>query len=182
MTSNSLPDAGQPASAGPARGWRGALAGLVGAACAGLLYTHIPEDEGMVQRGYLDISGVPTKCAGDTKNVVVGRNYSKAECDESLGRALYDHAAPMLVCIPTLRTGPGETRPYETYAIVSLAYNVGVDAACRSTAARHFRARRWREGCLALRRWVYDNGRRIRGLELRRDREIQRCLWGSAAA
>ncbi len=181
MTIDRAPEAGQPAPTDQTRPWRAALAGLVGAACAGLLYTHIPEDEGMVHRGYLDISGVPTKCAGDTRNVVVGRTYSKAECEESLGRALYDHAAPVLACIPTLRTGPGETRPYETYAIVSLAYNVGVDAACRSTAARHFRARRWREGCRALRRWVYDNGRRIRGLELRRDREIQRCLWGSAA-
>ena len=114
MTLDREPDAGQPAPTDQTRPWRAALAGLVGAACAGLLYTHIPEDEGMVHRGYLDISGVPTKCAGDTRNVVVGRTYSKAECEESLGRALYDHAAPVLACIPTLRTGPGETRPYET--------------------------------------------------------------------
>ena len=163
----------------PPSGRRAALVALVGAACAGLLYAHIPEDEGMVLKGYRDLNGVPTKCAGDTRDVVVGRTYSETECVESLGRALHDHAAPMLACIPTLRTGPGAVRPYETYAIVSLAYNVGVRQACNSTAARHFRARRWREGCLALRRFVYDNGRRVRGLALRREREVQRCLRGS---
>ena len=169
-----------PRISAPPTGRRAALVALVGAACAGLLYAHIPEDEGMVLKGYRDISGVPTKCAGDTSDVVVGRTYSEAECAESLGRALHDHAAPMLACIPTLRTGPGEVRPHETYAIVSLAYNVGVRRACSSTAARHFRARRWREGCLALGRFVYDNGRRIRGLALRREREIALCLRGTA--
>lgn len=165
----------------PPAGRRAALVALVGAACAGLLYAHIPEDEGMVLVGYRDLAGIPTKCAGDTSDVVVGRRYSRAECEESLGRALHDHAAPMLACIPTLRSGEGRVRPYETYAIVSLAYNVGTRAACSSTAARHFRARRWREGCLALRRWVHVKGRRVRGLVLRREREIARCLRGSAA-
>jgi GH24 family phage-related lysozyme (muramidase) len=67
-------------------------------------------------------------------------------------------------------------------AAISLAYNIGTDAFCRSTAARHFRAGDWRGGCDALTAWnkARVNGRLVpvRGLTRRRRHEREICLRG----
>lgn len=162
----------QPASG---NGKRAGLAAVIGTVAAGLLYVSIPEDEGTRYKAYRDIVGVWTICQGDTKNVTPGQVATKAECQERLERQLIAHAEPVMRCTPRLAE---EGRDYQRAAAVSLAYNVGVGAYCRSSVDRHFDAGRWRQGCDALMMWNKAGGREIRGLTLRRQREREVCLRG----
>ncbi len=70
--------------------------------------------------GYLGPIGIPTKCMGDTTNVLIGHRCTKAECQASLETQLVVHAAPMLACVP------GRTN--QLAAATSFAYNVGKGA------------------------------------------------------
>jgi len=157
----------------------GGLAAIVGTLAAGVLYVSIPSDEGMVYVGYLDIARVPTKCAGDTGDVVVGKRYTREECRESLDRQLIAHAKPVMECVPQLKA---KGRDYQRAASVSLAYNIGVRAFCNSSVARHFRAGNWQAACDAFLLWdkARVNGvlRPVKGLTLRRERERRLCLTG----
>lgn len=168
--------AAKPGLAGPQKG---ALAVLVGTLAAGILGVMVPREEGMEYVGYLDIAGIPTACAGDTKNVRVGQRYSLEECRTRLERQLVSHAKGALECVPTLRA---EARDYQRAAVVSFAYNVGVGGFCRSTAARKFRAKDWKGGCDALLPWdkARVNGvlRPVKGLTARRQREWALCRTG----
>jgi lysozyme len=121
---------------------------------------------------------VPTVCWGDTSDVERGRVHSRAECERRLERQALAHTAPVLRCVPQLhgREGP-------LIASASLAYNIGPNAFCRSTAARRFRAGDWRRGCDAFLAWdkARVNGRllRLRGLANRRHAERAICLRGA---
>lgn len=149
------------------------VAAVVGAPTALLLFASIPHDEGVVYRGYRDPVGIATKCMGDTRDVVVGRRYSVAECELSMADALINHSKPVLACVPSLR---GRTN--QLAASVSWAYNVGTGAFCRSVAAKRFNAGDWRGGCMALSKPVTARGIVLRGLVLRRQREVSLCLKG----
>jgi lysozyme len=61
---------------------------------------------------------------------------------------------------------------------VSLAYNIGTGAYCRSSVDRQFDAGNWRAGCDAMLKWNKAGGREIRGLTQRRQRERAICLRG----
>lgn len=97
--------------------------------------------------------------------------------DDPAGRRrdVHHYAAGVIACVPALY-GRGQ----QAAAAVSLAYNIGVGGFCRSTAARHFRAGRWREGCNAFLMWNRAGGRVVRGLTLRRQRERDLCVVGLA--
>ena len=153
------------------------LAGIVGVTAAALLFVTIPKDEGTSLKAYRDIVGVWTICQGDTNNVRPGYIATAEECRERLERQLILHAEPVMRCTPRLRESG---RDYQRAAAVSLAYNIGVNAYCRSTVDRRFDAGNWRGGCDAFLMWNKAGGRVIRGLDLRRRREREICLRGLA--
>lgn len=146
------------------------LAGIVGVAAAALLYVTVPAHEGEVLRGYIDPVGVATKCYGDTNDVVVGRTYSRDECLQSLEGQLIAHASAVLTCTPALKD-----HPHQLAAAVSLAYNIGVDAYCKSTVARRFNAGDFSGACLAFGMWTKAKGRELPGLVRRRADERRLC-------
>lgn len=155
---------------------RRTIVAVVGAAAAALILSVTPVWEGNRPVGYLDIAGVPTKCFGDTRDVVVGRRYSDAECRESLDRALVEHAQPVVDCLPEI-----VGNPYILAAAVDTAYNAGAGALCRSTAALYWRQGMLREGCEALRGWraTINGGKTtVRGLVNRRNAVADLCLQG----
>lgn len=152
------------------------IASVVGAAAATLILATTPKWEGNRPVGYVDIAGVPTKCYGDTRDVVVGHRYTDAECRESLNAALVDHALPVMDCLPEIADNP-----YILAAAVDSAYNAGPYALCRSQAADLWRQGKWREGCEALRGWrvtIHKGKTRVRGLVNRRDAVADLCLRG----
>jgi lysozyme len=181
-----------------------ALVGVVGVVAAAQLFTSIPADEsgraveakvvaptyeqleGNVDseqiilehkagprhlKAYRDIVGVWTACDG-IAYVEAGATFTPEQCDAMLEAALVKHAAGVLKCTPRLKE-PG--RDYQRAAAVSLAYNVGVGAYCRSTVDRLFDAGEWRGGCRAFAMWNKAGGRVVQGLVNRRARERETC-------
>lgn len=153
------------------------IAGVVGAAAASILLVIVPNFEGTIFKGYRDPIGIATKCSGDTKDVVVGQVYTKAQCEESLENGLISHAEPVLKCTPVLKG-----RTYQLAAAVSWAYNIGTGAYCSSTTARRFNAGDFRGACRAMNesdsgrpQWVYADGKMMAGLVKRRAAERALC-------
>jgi lysozyme len=174
---------------------RKTLAGVVGAIAAALLLTGIPREESgrtvavsidaagsatvkhvsgpLYLKAYLDLVRVPTACDGITKGVKFGHRYTEAQCAVMLEDELVLHAEGLRRCAPQLWE-PGRDR--QRAAAVSWTYNVGIGAACGSTAVKRFRARQWAAGCDAITMWNKAGGRVVRGLVLRRARERDLCL------
>lgn len=146
-----------------------ALAGsLLGAALA-LATPLIMQWEGKRNDPYRDIVGVLTVCHGETQAPM--RRYSDAECAAMLAtRVEADYARPILACVPAFAG-----HPHAYAASISLAYNIGVAAFCRSSVARAFRAGDWTGGCDAFLRWNRAGGREVRGLTRRRAAERRLC-------
>ncbi|MDR1685213.1 MAG: lysozyme [Desulfovibrio sp.] len=147
-----------------------ALIAVVGAFAADILVTTVPEHEGEVLKGYLDPVGIPTKCYGDTYDVVVGQKYTPEECLRSLEKQLIAHAKPVLACVPEL-----EGHPEQLAASVSLAYNIGTSAFCKSSIARNFRAGNWYSACAGFSAWNKAGGKILKGLVRRRADERAIC-------
>lgn len=154
---------------------KGALVALLGVTAAAGLLVSIPEDEGTRYTAYRDVVGIWTICQGDTKNVAPGMVETKSGCQRRLEQQLLAHAKPVMACTPRLRE---DGRDYQRWAAVSLAYNIGTGAYCRSSIDRNFDAGNWRAGCDAFLKWNKAGGREVRGLTLRRQRERAICLKG----
>lgn len=124
--------------------------------------------EGRSLRAYLDTVAKPpvwTICDGDTKGVRPGMVETAAGCDRRLAsRIVRDYRARLVACVPNWPAAPLSWRAMMT----SLAWNIGVDAACRSTAARLGRAGRWLESCMAATAFNRAGGRMVVGLANRR--------------
>lgn len=124
--------------------------------------------EGRSLRAYLDTVAKPpvwTICDGDTKGVRPGMVETAAGCDRRLAsRIVRDYRARLVACVPNWPAAPLGWRAMMT----SLAWNIGVDAACRSTAARLGRAGRWLESCTAATAFNRAGGRMVVGLANRR--------------
>lgn len=170
---NPIQPMNDPKAESSARGKAVGLTGLIGTVAAGILYVTIPEDEGTRYKAYRDVVGALTICQGDTSNVRPGMVETPAGCRARLERQLIAHAKPVMECAPSLK---GAGRDYQRAAAVSLAYNVGTGAFCKSTVARRFNAQNWTGGCDALLMWNKAGGKVWRGLTLRRERERQVCL------
>ncbi|WP_080429853.1 lysozyme [Burkholderia ubonensis] len=157
-----------------------ALIAVVGVVASGILTAAVQKFEGVKLVGYRDPVGIPTKCVGDTRGVIVGKSYSEAECLESLEKHLMAHASVVLRCTPGLKQ-----HPYQLAAAVSFADNIGPTAYCSSTTARRFNAGDWRGACRAMNesdsgrpQWVTARGRMLRGLVKRRAEERSICEQG----
>lgn len=159
---------------------RKSLASICGIAAATILCSIVPQFEGTKNVGYLDPIGIPTKCTGDTRDVVVGRHYTDAECAESLQTALIAHAEPILRCNPEL-----QGRTYQLAASVSFGYNIGTRAFCDSQVSKRFHVGEWKLGCKAMNesdsgrpQWVMAGGKVLPGLVKRRAEERALCETG----
>lgn len=155
----------------------GPLTAIVGAVAATSLFASVPKEEGTEYKAYRDIAGIWTVCQGDTNDVHPGLIETPEGCRQRLEKQLVAHAKPVMACTPSL-SEPG--RDYQRAAAVSLAYNIGVGAWCRSTADKRFDAGDWKGGCDAFLSWskakVNGQLRVVKGLLSRRQRERTICL------
>ena len=126
--------------------------------------------EGLELRTYADPVGIPTACYGETSRefLEIKDTFTKEECTLALGASLAKHANEVAQCIKV------PVKPYEAASIISWSYNIGTTAACRSTLVRKLNA--GEEWCSELKRWVYADGRKLRGLEHRREAEYKMCI------
>jgi lysozyme len=65
---------------------------------------------------------------------------------------------------------------HEYDAYISLAYNIGSGAFCGSTLVRRLNASDYAGACAEIRRWENFQGKPLRGLTLRREREYRQCM------
>lgn len=147
------------------------LAAIVGIPAAGLLLYFVPTFEGVVLRGYKDPIGIVTACAGHTATAVLGRAYTKQECDRLLESDLAEHAAGVLKCVPRDKMTTGQLAAFSSFA-----YNVGVSKFCSSTMANKARAGDLAGSCQELTRWTLAGGRELPGLVERRKTELAICV------
>ncbi len=152
-----------------------ALIALLGAGAAYISTETVEEFEGYVPEGYLDPVGIPTKCFGDTRDVTVGMEYTFEECSKSLNDHLYELAKPVTKCIKNFAVLPDKTKA----AIVSMTYNIGSGAMCKSSIVKRFNAGDLEGGCKRMAE-IYKTarGRELPGLVKRRNYESQMCLAG----
>lgn len=128
--------------------------------------------EGYVPRAYKDVVGITTACYGHTgSDVKMGQTYTKAECVKLLTEDLYEAAAAVEQC------AKGPLTNNQKAATISLAYNIGGTAFCRSSLVRLLNAgepaTKW---CPEFNKWTYANGIRWNGLVKRRHDEYVLCL------
>ena len=144
------------------------LAAIVGGAL-GIAAYIVPQFEGREHEAYLDVGDVPTICDGDTHNVQMGDVATDQECDERLKRQLgiADRAIDRYV--------RKDLRPYQRAALISFAYNVGVEAFRKSTLLKKLNSGHpgW---CHELDRWNKVQGKVWAGLTKRRALERRLCL------
>ncbi|GGE18032.1 lysozyme [Aureimonas endophytica] len=150
-------------------------AGVAGAALMGLAVSVVGGYEGVRYKAYLPTpNDVPTICFGETRGVRMGDTATPAQCRDMLGQGLKDFAAAIEVCMVSPQTIPAKTY----VASLSLAYNIGQTAFCRSTVLRNLNAGKWRDACDAFRAWNKQAGRVLQGLVNRREDERRLCLEG----
>lgn len=127
--------------------------------------------EGMRTHAYLDVANIPTICYGSTKGVRLGDTKTESECLELLSEEIAEHYRGVKSCVTR------HVPLHVTVALTSLAYNVGVPRFCSSTLVRLINQGAPPEVyCQQFDRWVYVNGKVVRGLENRRRDEKQLCL------
>lgn len=131
--------------------------------------------EGVRTTAYRDIVGIWTICYGYTHGVEAGGRKTPAQCEDMLAQEVLKVYAGVRQCID-VRLTDGQRA-----AVVSLAYNVGTGAVCKSGFVRKLNARDPR-ACDELLRWVYAGGSRepVPGLVNRRVAERKVCLGGVA--
>lgn len=129
--------------------------------------------EGLRTRPYLCPAGVPTIGYGNT-SYLDGKPVTLRD-----GAITREQAEALLlttlrqVYLPAVLTlCPGARSPDRMGALLDFTFNLGTANLRASTLRRRVNAGRWEAVPDELRRWVYAGGKKLRGLQLRREAEI----------
>lgn len=156
----------QPAAVSPAKS--AAVAGSIITA----IMAFVQPWEGTRYTAYQDVVGVWTICTGRTKDVKPGDTATQAQCDAWLAEEIAEFNAGVNKCV---------TRPMkreQEIAFTSLAYNIGINGFCGSTAVRKFNAGDNTGACEAIELWNKAGGKVVKGLVNRRQAESDLCASG----
>lgn len=131
--------------------------------------------EGYTDKAVIPVPGdVPTKGFGTTRNpdgssVKMGDTTTpqRALVDLLRDASKFEQAVK--------RCAPVPMHQYEFNAYVSLTYNIGEGAFCRSTIVKKLMSGDYAGACAELDKWVFVAGNRVRGLEVRRAKERAEC-------
>ena len=135
-----------------------------------ILIEKLMEMEGLRLEAYRDAAGVLTIGYGHTKGVREGDRISAYWAKELL-REDVEEVAKNVLSLGVARTEG------QLDALTSFAFNVGFGRLCRSTLLKTIRRRGSRNQIRRqFKRWVYADGKRLRGLEKRREWEARRVF------
>jgi lysozyme len=152
------------------------LRGAAGAVTAiGLLAVAVIGNwEGLRLYAYRDVIGVWTACYGETRGIHRGMRFTKEQCDVLFIDSLAEHEKGMRSCL----NNP-DSLPDKTYvAFLSLAYNIGTGAFCRSSVAREANNLHLVAACNNILKFNKAGGKVVKGLVKRRAMERKLCLEG----
>lgn len=126
--------------------------------------------EGYRDAAYIPIPGdVPTIGFGTTEGVKLGDRITPPV---AVARALGDvskYEGALRACVKV----PLHQHEYD--AFVSLSYNIGAAAFCRSTLVAKLNAGDYAGACAEISRWNRAGGREVAGLTNRREKERALC-------
>ena len=130
----------------------------------------------VVHEGYRETAYIPV--AGDKVTIGFGttegvRHGDKTTPTQALSRAMsdiqkFEGAVKQCVTVPLTQ---GE---YDAY--ISLSYNIGSSAFCRSTLVKKLQGQDYQGACKEILRWDQFQGKRLPGLTKRRQEEYLKCL------
>ncbi|EMY7636947.1 lysozyme [Citrobacter freundii] len=134
----------------------------------------IADYEGCRLQPYQCSAGVWTDGIGNTSGVVPGKAITERQVAQGLINNVLLTEKRLDACL-TVKP------PQHVYdALVSIGFNVGTGAICRSTMVSYINRQQWWQACNQLPRWIYVNGVKNKGLENRRAREMAWCLKGAS--
>lgn len=130
----------------------------------------------VLHEGYSDTAIIPVP--GDLPTLGFGTTEGVRQGDritppQAVFRALQD-ASKFEGAIKRCVTVPLHQHEYDAY--VSLAYNIGPTAFCGSTLVRKLNAGDYAGACEQILRWDHFQGKPLRGLTLRRQKEYAQCI------
>ena len=132
------------------------------------LLTQLMIMEGLRLTAYRDAAGVPTIGYGHTKGVRMGDRISPFWAKELLKMDIEETERE----VRELRVARTEG---QLDALVSLAFNIGIGRLKTSTLLRVIREGGSKAAVTReFKRWVYAGGKKLHGLELRREWEARR--------
>lgn len=151
--------------------------------CCGIAVPVISLYEGRVLRAYPDpVLGwkAPTACVGHMDpNMDREARFTNAECDELLKA---DLKGTYNVLARSSCIGDVPMPDYELAAFLSLGFNVGPEAVCRSSIAAKLKAGKHAEACATISQFRFVGGKDCalpqngcRGIVRRREAERQLC-------
>ncbi|NEI60900.1 lysozyme [Rhizobium leguminosarum] len=146
-----------------------------GSAAAAMAVALVGSLEGLRQNAYPDpaTQGQPwTICYGSTNGVKPGDHKTVEQCKALLSLELQAYANGVEGCVRVPLPDP------RFVALTSFAYNVGIKAACGSSAVKLINQGKTAEGCEALLKWNRAVGIVFPGLTRRRQKERAFCLEG----
>jgi len=127
--------------------------------------------ESYTDKAVIPVPGdVPTIGFGTTENVKMG---DKITPPRALVRLLKDSNKFEQA---VKRCAPVPMYQYEFDAYVSLTYNIGEGAFCKSTLAKKLKEYKYEEACKEILKWDNFKGKPLRGLTIRREAEYRKCI------
>ena len=132
------------------------------------LIQKLKEFEGLRLEAYLDAAGVPTIGYGHTHHVTLGDRLTEYWADQLLREDVRN------VVRDISQLGVVRTQG-QMDALVSFAFNLGIGRLLRSTLLKKIRSgASMHQIRKEFMRWVYADGKRLKGLEKRRQWEAIR--------
>lgn len=123
---------------------------------------------------YVCAGGVWTVGWGSTgPGIGKGTIWTKAECDDRLMRDVTERYGAQVKRL----LGSAPTTPHQMAALVSFTYNLGAGALQRSTLLRKHIDGNTKGAADEFQKWVFADGKRLRGLEIRRS--VEAALYRS---
>ena len=141
----------------------------------------IREAEGLRLKTYRDGGGVPSIGYGHTRGVRMGQVITLAQAEAFLLEDVEVAEATIRRHLPDAIIAALPQAAWD--ALVSFVFNLGDQAFVNKDRSltgicRALLGRAWSGVPAQMKRWIYDNGKRVQGLANRRDKEA--ALWASA--
>lgn len=139
-----------------------------------LALVGIATHEGYTDQAVIPIKGdVPTIGFGSTGGVKMGDKTNPVQALQRTMRDIEAKESAVKKCVHA------PLYQYEYDAYISLAYNIGTGNFCSSRLVQKLNAKDYAGACKEILRWNRAQGRVIKGLTIRRQKEYQQCIGTS---
>ena len=127
--------------------------------------------EGYKDNAYIPLAGdIPTIGFGTTSGVKLGDRTTPEKALQMAMRDVQSYEGAVKSCVKV----PLSQNEYD--AFISLSYNIGTGAFCKSTLVKKLNAGDYEGACKQILLWDKFNGKPLAGLTKRRQEEYKKCL------